>query len=54
LDKILDEIGGFGWMKNDILDSMFVQSLHKHSVRFRSEILIPNPNPLPNLPDTII
>jgi len=27
LDKILDEIGDFGRTKNDILDSMFVQSL---------------------------
>jgi len=28
LDEILDEFGDFGWTKNDILDSMFVQSLH--------------------------
>jgi len=24
----LDEISDFGWTKDDILDSMFVQSLH--------------------------
>jgi len=27
-DRHLDEIGDFGWTKNDILDSMFVQSLN--------------------------
>jgi len=26
LDEILNKIGDFGWTKNDILDSIFVQS----------------------------
>jgi len=30
LVKILDEIGDYGRMKNDILDSTFVQSLLVH------------------------
>jgi len=28
LVDILDEFGDFGWMKNDILDSMFVQVIY--------------------------
>jgi len=28
LDGILDRIGDFGWTENEILDSMFVQSLY--------------------------
>jgi len=27
LDEILDEIGDFGWTKNDILDNIFLVSL---------------------------
>jgi len=27
LDEILDEIGDFGWTKNDILDNVFLLSL---------------------------
>jgi len=33
LDRILDEIGDFGRMKNDILDSMFdVRSVPRHYI----------------------